>query len=271
MSFTRIVLVSVVVIILLALIYYYVYYKNQKPTSFLSSTAYTSGGIGNDTVANVAMMDPTNVHDYLGENFTLSFYLNINNLGGGNPNQYVPLVWIVGVGTLVVDLVSGNVYMVIASAPVDPSNTAPSVNTILLSGTNAGLFVNKWNQITLTLTGTTACAYLNGNMVGNCISLTNVTLASPTGVYFLQGQGPPATITSVQAWSKILSSSAIASNYTNTNDGTGIPINYQTATVTLSDLGNSLVNIFCQTGLCPSSGSDSTTFGPFTQINYEYS
>jgi hypothetical protein len=271
MSFAMVVIVAIVVIILAVLIYYYFYYRTQKPTSFLSSIVYTSGGIGNDTVANVPMMDPTDVSTYLGENFTLSFYLNINNLGGGTPNQYVPLIWIVGVGALVVDLVSGNVYMVITSAPVDPSNTAPSVNTILLTGTNAGLFINKWNQITLTITGTTACAYLNGNMVGNCISLINVMNTSPSGVYFLQGQGPPSTVTSVQAWAKILSSSAIASNYTNTSDSTGIPTNYQTPGVTLSDLENSIIDLFCQTGLCPSSGSDNTTFGPFTKINYEYS
>ena len=108
-------------------------------------------------------------------------------------------------------------------------------------------------------------------MIGNCIPLANVTLASPTGVYFLQGQGPPATITSVQAWGNVLSQSVIAANYKNTNDGTGTPINYQTGTITLSDLVNSLINLFCQTGLCPTSSSDNTTFGPFTQINYEYS
>jgi hypothetical protein len=271
MSFAMVVVVAIVVIIILALIYYYMYYRNQKPANFFSSMVYTSGGIGNDMVANVPMMDPTDVSLYLGENFTLSYYVNINNLGGGTPNQYVPLIWIVGVGALVVDLVSGNVYIVITSAPVNPSNTAPSVNTILLSGTNAGLFVNKWNQITMTASGRTVCVYLNGNMVGNCITLTNVTLASPTGVYFLQGQGPPSTVTSVQAWAKILSSSVIASNYTNTSDSSGTPISYQTGIVTLSDLGNSLIDLFCQTGLCPSSSSDNTTFGPFTKINYEYS
>jgi hypothetical protein len=101
--------------------------------------------------------------------------------------------------------------------------------------------------------------------------LTNVITTAPNGVYFLQGQGPPATVTSVQAWAKVISSTAITTNYTDTNDGTGTPISYQTGTVTLSDIGNSLIDLFCKTGLCPTTSSDNTTFGPFTQINYEYS
>jgi len=271
MSFAMVLIIAIILIIIGSCIYYFYYYKTRKPTSFLSSTIYTSTGLGNDSVANVPMMSPTDLSEYLGENFTLSFYININTLGGGSPNQFVPLIWIAGMGALVVDVTLGNVYMIITSSPVDPSNTAPSVNTILLSGTDAGLFVNKWNQVTLTINGTNACVYLNGNMIGNCISLTNVITTAPNGVYFLQGQGPPATVTSVQAWAKVISSTEITTNYTNTNDGTGTPIGYQTGTVTLSDIGNSLIDLFCKTGLCPTTSSDNTTFGPFTQINYEYS
>ena len=245
MSFAIILVVAIVTIIIVTILYYFFYYRNLKPSSFLTSTVYTTGGLGNDTIANVPMMTPTDVSQFLGENFTLSYYINMNNIGGGIINKYVPLVWIVGVGALVVDLNGGDVYMVITSAPIDPSNDAPSVNTIKLSDTNSGLFLNKWNQLTLTISGINACVYLNGNMIGNCIPLANVTLASPTGVYFLQGQGPPATITSVQAWGNVLSQSVIAANYKNTNDGTGTPINYQTGTITLSDLVNSLINLFC--------------------------
>jgi hypothetical protein len=269
MNFSTILFI-VTIIVLLGVLYYY-YYVKKEPTNLLSSSTYTSSGIGNDVVKDVSMMTPDEIKQFLGENFTLSYYITITNLGGGTPNQFVPLVWIAGVGALVVDMIAGTVYMIITSTPYDPSNTAPTVNTIILTNTDSGKFINKWNQVTLTVSGATVCVYLNGVQIGNCITLPNVPLTAPTGVYFLQGRGPAATIASLQAWPTVLSFSDISIQYKNTSDSIGAPIHVNSAGVNLSDFGTALLSLFCQTGLCPPPSSSDVTLGPFTKINYEYS
>jgi len=265
-----------IIAIIVVVVYYYIRSKQTSaPSSLLNSKVYTTGGKGDDSATNIPMITPEEANTFLTENFTLSYYITITNLGGGTPDKngqaMAPLIWIQGVGALVVDMISGNVYMIITSAPYDPTNPVPSTQIILLNGTNAGLFVNKWNQVTLTIGGSNACVYLNGNMIGNCISLANVSYTSPSGVYFLKGQGPAAVISSLQIFPTVLSSANIAINYKQTSDTSRSPINYEKADVTLSDIQNTIISLFCQTGLCPSNGSDDVTFGPFIKINYEYS
>ena len=275
MSFITIIFIAIVIIIIALVIYYFTYYKNQKPTSLLTPTVYSTSGQGVDAIKNVPMMTPDQINDYLGENFTFSYYMTLTNIGGGTPDAngqaLAPLLWIVGVGALVVDMIKGNVYMIVISTPYDPSTPYPSTQTILLTGTDAGLFINKWHQITLTITGATVCVYLDGKMQGNCVTLPNVPLASPTGVYFLQGSGPAANVTSLQAYPFVLSASDIATNYKNTSDSSGNPINYTSKTISFSDMGSSIISLFCKTGLCPPTESNDVTFGPFQQINYVYS
>ena len=161
--------------------------------------------------------------------------------------------------------------MVVISAPYDSNNPAPVTQTVVLAAPNTGTFFNKWNQITLTVSGANVCVYLDGNMKGNCITMPNVSLASPTGIYFLQGQGISATVTSLQAFPYVMTASDILNNHTATADSSGNPINVQVPGVTFATLGTSIVNLFCKTGLCPSGTTGDVTLGPFTQINYEYS
>jgi hypothetical protein len=272
LSFSSLLMIAIVIIVVIAIIYYFAYYRNIPPTNLLSSEVYTTIGIG-DTVANVPMMTPDQITSYLGENFTLSFYITLNTVGITNTNKFQPIVWIVGVGALVVDVVTGTMYIVVTSTPYDASNTAPTVNTITLP-TPPGFFVNSWHQITLVVTGAKVCVYIDGKTnkftIGtNCVTLPNVPLGSPTGVYFLQGQGPGSTITSLQAYPTPLSTNDVLTNYKGTSDSYGNPTNYKSAGVTLSDLGNTLITLFCKTGLCPPPASD-IRLGPFTEINYQY-
>jgi len=268
-SFSSILLIAVMLTAIGLVVYYFTYYRTQDPGYLLDSAVYST--TGNDGMATVTMMTPDQINKYMGENFTLSWYVTMTNIGGGIPGRFTPLLWVAGVGAFVVDMTSGAVSMIVMSAPYDPSRPAPITQTVVLAGANAGTFFNKWNQITLTITGATVCVYMNGNMQGNCIIMPNVSLASPTGLYFLQGQGIAATVTSLQAYPYVMTSTDISNNYTATSDSSGNPINAQVPGVTMSNLGTSLVNLFCQTGLCPSGTDSDVTLGPFTQINYEYS
>ena len=293
-SFSSILLVAILIAVICLVVYYFAYYRTQDPGYLLDSTIYSTKGTGTDTIAYVPMMTPTQINKYLGENFTLSWYLNIvANTGsgpivaGGTSNQakYEPLLWIAGLGALVVDMTTGFVYMVVTSAPFDSSNPVPTTTTIQLSSSGntsnsttgttsestAVSFLSGYNQITLTVAGAKVCAYVNGNMQGNCITMPNVSFAAPSGVYFLQGLGPAATITSLQAFPYVMTASDISNNHTATSDSSGNPINVQVPGVTFATLGTSIVNLFCKTGLCPSGTTGDVTLGPFTQINYEYS
>jgi hypothetical protein len=68
-----------------------------------------------------------------------------------------------------------------------------------------------------------------------------------------------------------MSASDISNNYAATKDSSGNPINVQVPGVTFANIGTSIVDMFCRTGLCPSGTTGDVTLGPFTQINYEYS
>lgn len=268
-SFSSILLIAVILTAIGLVVYYFAYYRTQDPGYLLDSTVYTS--TETDTITNVTMMTPVQINKYLGENFTLSWYVIMTNIGGGTPGKFTPLIWVAGVGAFVVDMTSGAVSMVVMSAPYDPTTPVPSTQTVVLANANAGTFFNKWHQITLTITGANVCVYMDGNMQGNCITMPNVSLAAPTGLYFLQGQGLAATVTSLQAFPYVMTASDISNNYTATSDSSGNPINVRVPGVTWSTLGTSIINLFCKTGLCPSGTSSDVTLGPFTQINYEYS
>jgi hypothetical protein len=287
-------LVAIILAAIGLVVYYFAYYRTQDPGYLLDSTFYSTKGAGIDTIAYVPMMTPTQITKYLGENFTLSWYLNIDpNTGSGPtvtggtslPANYKPLLWIAGIGALVIDMTTGSVYMVVTSYPFDSSNPVPTTSTIQLSSpgstsnsttgttteSTAVSFLSGYNQITLTVAGANVCVYVNGNMKGNCITMPNVSFALPSGVYFLQGFGPVAKITSLQAYPYVMSASNISNNYTATSDSSGNPINVQLPGVTFATLGTSILDMFCKTGLCPSGTTGDVTLGPFTQINYEYS
>jgi len=268
-SISTLVLIALVFVVIGLVVYYFAYYRTQDPGYLLDTTVYSTSG--NDTVATVPMMTPVQINKYLGENFTLSWYVTITNIGGGTPGKFTPLMWVAGVGAFVVDMTSGAVSMVVTSAPYDTNHPAPSTQTVVLAGANAGTFFGKWNQVTLTVTGANVCIYLDGSMQGTMITMPNVSLASPTGVYFLQGQGIAATITSLQAFPYVMTASDISNNHTATSDSSGNPINVNVPGVTWTNLGTTIISMFCKTGLCPSGTSSDVTLGPFTQINYEYS
>jgi len=270
-SFSTILLVATILTVIGALVYYFAYYRTQDPGYLLDSTFYST--TGNEDIANISMMTPVQINKYMGENFTLSWYVTMTNIGGGIAGKFTPLLWIAGVGAFVVDMNTGAVSMVVISAPYDTNNPGPSIQTVVLAQPKTGTFFDKWNQVTLTVSGAKVCVYLDGNMIGNCITMPNVTLAAPTGIYFLQGQGISARVTSLQAFPYVMSASDILNNHTATcvSDGSNTPINMQVPSISWSTLGTSIVNFFCQTGLCPSGTASEVGLGPFTQINYEYS
>jgi len=271
MNFATLLVIALFLVTIGLIIYYFAYYKNQAPTNYTSPIAYSTNGIG-DVVSNVSLMSPDQMNLFLGENFTLSYYITLTNPGNiTSTGTMSPILWVAGVGALVVDMASGNVSMAVTSAPYDPSNPSPTTQTVSLTGTRAGLFFNKWHQITMTVSGARVCVYVDGNQQGNCISLPNVPLGAPSGLYFLQGQGPAAVLASLQAYPRVLSSTEIAANYKSTSDSSGNPTNIPSSTVSFSDMGKSLVTLFCKTGLCPPNTSGDVRLGPFQQINYEYS
>lgn len=282
-SFSSILLVAILIVVICLVVYYFAYYRAQDPGYLLDSTVYTTTGAGTDTTAQVPMMTPLQITKYLGENCTLSWYIYIvADTGGGAgaigsaTKKFQPLLSILGVGALVINMATGEVYIVVTSYPYESSDTAPATNQILLTdtgvtGNNPISFLSGFNQITLTISGATVCVYVNGKRKGNCITMSNVSLTSPTGVYFLKGQGPAATITSLQAFPYVMTASDISNNYTATSDSSKNPINVNVPGVTFATLGTSIINLFCKTGLCPSGTNGDVTLGPFTQINYEYS
>ena len=275
MNFPAVLFIGVILAIVGILLYYFLYYKKQAPTNAFNTATYTSLGKGQDTIAMVPMLTTEQVNKYLAENFTLSYYINVTNLDSGsaikdsNGNAFAPIVWIVGVGGLLMDMINGSVTMIFTSTFYDSANPVPAIQTVTLAESGSGLFLNKWNQITLTMNGTLVCIYINGVQSQQCISLQNVPLSSPTGVYFLQGQGPAVTVTSLQAWPLSIPSVSITANY-NATSANGIPTNLPVTS--FADIGQSIVKSFCNgTGICPSSANTTdVTLGPFTQINYEY-
>jgi len=284
MNFPAVLFIGVIFAIVGILLYYFLYYRKQAPINAFNAETYSSLGKGQDTVAMVPMLTTEQINKYMAENFTLSFYMKVSGSGSGSAikdssgNAFAPIVWIVGVGGLLVDMNNGSVNMIFTSTFYDSANPVPKIQTLELAESGSGLFLDKWVQVTLTMNGTLACIYLDGGQsddktnkekLQQCISLQNVPLSRPTGVYFLQGQGPIVKVTSVQAWPISIPPDSIKANYTATSVNK-IPTNLPVTS--FADIGQSLVKSFCTgTGLCPSNANNAdVTLGPFTQINYEY-
>ena len=264
----------IIMLIVLALIGYCLYYyfsRKSTPSYADNPVLFVTGGRGADTPAYKPLLTQDQVTQYLADNFTISFFLEIDHLSSSpvpNATSTQPIVWIVGVGAVLVNVNTGATSVAMTTYPVDQINAGTQQNVIQVNTATPASFVGKWNQITLTVSGSQACVYLNGKIVNSCMTLSNVVFSAPTGLYFLQGLGPAARVCMIQAWPRVQTPADIQTNYTNNVDSNGSP-QYAQAGISMTDLLNSMTDLFCQTGLCPSADTG-VVLGPFQQITYEY-
>ena len=280
MSYTLVEMVSIsttqmiIILIVLGVIGYFIYryYSNNDPPKNAQNLGlFVTGGRGLDTPAYVPLLTQDQVTRSFADNFTLSLFLKVDHLNTSpvpDTTSTQPIVWIVGVGAVLVNVNTGAISLALTTYPVDQINAGTQQNVIQINTATPASFVGKWNQITLTVSGSQACVYLNGKIVNSCITLSNVTFSAPTGLYFLQGLGPAARVCLIQAWPKVQPPSDITTDYTTNTDSNGSP-QYDQAGVGATDMLNSIIDFICQSGMCPTS-DPGVVLGPFQQINYEY-
>jgi hypothetical protein len=182
------------------------------------------------------LVDRNTARAQMNGSYTLSFFLRIDAVpdmrNGGTPLIAWPGVW-----ALHYNAATEQAQFVFAqtAAPTTP-DTLPV----------AGLPLQRWTQVTLTMAGRTADVFINGTLQTS-ILLDNVPPAATASITVVPGTmiGQAAY---VQLWSRRLTVAEVADNYAETSDSQGRPFLGPDLLKLLSNV--SVPNLLCPAGNC---------------------
>ena len=214
------------------------------------------------------ILDQTQVHSYLGNNFTLSFFTYMNEInteripiaGPKGDFRFKPLIYILGVGDVIVDPIHQLARVRVKPLTKDSVFKSDVVNNVDIDN----FMILKWHQLTISVEGRTVDVYLNG-LIAKSMLLDNLPILNPSGVLLETSPDFSGQTCLFQAWPYRLSESQISQNYTRNTDTRGRP--------KVPDAGFNVLKFlevvkesFCKVGLCE--------FRPKTNdlqyIDYEY-
>ena len=244
-------------------------YKYFKPRSkeVVRMGPYELKGAGavpkKDSVVNV--FEYSEVVSNLGNNFTFSFFLYMNDInieripigsgGRGNEFRYRPLVTILGVNTIVIDPVHQKLRLQFNQYRGSPDTINLDVKDLMAA---------RWNQITYTLEGRSVDIYLNGNLVKSAL-LENLPILYPVGVLLETSPDFSGQAGLFQAWPYRLTESAVQANYKRNVDTRGKPLIPDTDVV-YRDVFKNIKDTFCELGFC----GLKVKVGPMEYIDYDF-
>lgn len=214
------------------------------------------------------ILDQSQIHSYLGNNFTLSMFVYMNEVNTeripiGGPEgdfRFKPFVYILGVGDVLLDPIHQVARVRIKPLTLNAVIKADQVTNIDIEN----FMIARWNQLTITVEGRTIDVYLNGILAKSTL-LENLPILNPVGVLLETSPDFSGQAGMFQAWPNRVSERDIAKNYKRNTDTRGkplIPDSSYSFWKMLSDLRNSMCNAgFCDFRFSP---------GPLKYIEYEY-
>lgn len=114
--------------------------------------------------------------------------------------------------------------------------------------TVGGATLQRWNQYVIAVEGRSVDFYVNGALVHS--TLLNNVITAPTGSITVVPKNVMGQLALVQLWSRRLTTTEVATNYTDTSDSQGQPYLGMAFMKTLGNL--KLPNLFCPGGNCES-------------------
>lgn len=214
------------------------------------------------------LFDAVQLNQNLGNNFTLSgfFYMDSVNAeripiaGPTGDYRFKPLLYILGVGTVIVDPLHQKARVSIQplTDPAVRRSDAP-VNIDI-----DNFVVARWNQLTVTLEGRSVDVYLNGALVKSAL-LDNLPRLKPVGVLLETIPDFSGQAGLFQAWPRRLTGSEIMVNYKRNVDLRGKPA-IPDGALDWTEVWKTLKEKLCKVGFC----GFNYDAGPLMYVDYQF-
>lgn len=216
----------------------------------------------------VTILDSSQLISKAGNNFTISAFVYMDEVnaeripiaGPAGDYRFKPLIYILGVGTIVVDPIHQKARVVLQPLTDRSLRRVDSPVNIDIDD----FVVARWNQITVSVLGRSADVYLNGRLIKSAI-MENVPLLSPVGVLLETIPDFSGQAALFQVWPRRLSVEEVMRNYKQNTDLRGKPT-IAVAGLTWSEVFNSLKGQLCKIGFC----GFKYDVGPLQYVDYEF-
>ena len=264
----RLLAVVLAVALVVALVLYFLFRRGPDHATALGpytlkGVTASAGGSSQET-----LFDALQLNKNLGNNFKLSgfFYMDMVNaeripIGGPSGDyRFKPLLYVLGVGTVIVDPLHQK-----ARVSIQPL-TDPAVRRVdaPVNIDIDNFVVARWNQLTVTLEGRSVDVYLNGALVKSAL-LDNVPRLKPVGVLLETVPDFSGQAGLFQAWPRRLTAGEVMRNYKRNVDLRGKPA-IPDGGLEWAEVWKTLKEKLCKVGFC---GYDYSV-GPLQYVDYQF-
>jgi len=264
----RLLAVVLGVALVVALVLYFLFRRGPDHATVLGP--YTLKGVSASASGSSqeTLFDALQLNKNLGNNFTLSgfFYMdevNAERIPIGGPSgdyRFKPLLYVLGVGTVIVDPLHQK-----ARVSIQPL-TDPAVRRVdaPVNIDIDNFVVARWNQLTVTLEGRSVDVYLNGALVKSAL-LDNVPRLKPVGILLETVPDFSGQAGLFQAWPRRLTGGEVLRNYKRNVDLRGKPA-IPDGGLEWGEVWKTLKEKLCKVGFCGYNYS----VGPLQYVDYQF-
>ena len=260
---------GIIVVALLCGLAMYFWFRPKPKDVTVMGPFQVKGDIGKPNPKSLkSILDQTQVHSALGNNFTFSFFVymsevNIEQIPIAGPKgdfRFKPLIYILGLGDILVDPIHQ-----LARIRIKPLTKEAVIKQDVVNSVDIDNFmIMKWNQVAISVEGRTVDVYLNG-VIAKSMLLDNLPILNPSGVLLETSPDFSGQTCLFQAWPQRLTESQISQNYIRNTDTRGRP-KIPDGGFNIQIFLDLIKDSFCKVGLCE--------FRPRTNdlqyIDYEY-
>jgi len=258
----------VIFVIVCGLIAYWWYKPKPKHATEYGPFVLNSDNGKPNASSTKPIFNQSQIYSALGNNFTLSFFTYIDSviterIPIGSPEgdiRFKPIVYILGVGDIVIDPIHQTVRIRIKPL----TQTAVKQKDAIVSIDIDNFMISRWNQLTITIEGRTVDVYING-VIAKSMLLDNLPILNPVGVLLETSPDFSGQAGLFQAWPHRLTESKVSQNYSLNTDIRGKP-KIPDSHMNIIKMVNHFATSFCSTGLC----SFNFSKNPMQYVDYEY-
>lgn len=245
------------------------YLFRRRPDHVTVNGPYNLKGITTTSSGSdqVTILDSSQLLSSTGNNFTISAFVYMDEVnaeriplaGPDGDFRFKPLIYILGVGTIILDPIHQKARVSLLPLTDKLLN---SNNAVLIDVDN--FLVGRWNMITISILGRSADVYLNGKLIKSAM-LSNVPVLAPVGLLLETIPDFSGQAGLFQAWARRLSSEEVYRNYKMNTDLRGKP-NIKIEGLTWGEVWENFKSQLCKVGFC----GFNYKVGPLAYVDYEY-
>jgi hypothetical protein len=234
----------------------------QGPYNLKGVTASASGS------SQETILDSSQLQTMAGNNFTISAFVYMDDFnaeripiaGPAGDFRFKPLLYILGVGTVIVDPIHQKAR--VALQPLTDQALRRTDSPVIIDIDN--FVVSRWNQITISVLGRSADVYLNGKLVKSAI-MENVPILAPVGLLLETVPDFSGQAGLFQAWPRRLTVGEVLRNYKQNTDLRGKPF-IKVEGLTWAEVWENFKKQLCKVGFC----GFKYDVGPLQYVDYEF-